>query len=61
MELGDRAQNRFSVFYFRAGRLIAIDSVNRPADHMRGRKLLAGPDHVAPADIERHFLQPARA
>ena len=38
---GDPASSRFSVFYFRGGRLLAIDSVNRAADHMAGRKLLA--------------------
>lgn len=37
-----------SWFYFRAGRLIAIDSINRPADHMAGRKLLAGPNSLTP-------------
>ena len=41
IERGSRDENRFSVFYMKAGRLIAIDSINRPADHMRGRKLLA--------------------
>ena len=38
---GDPATGRFSVFYFRDGRLIAIDSVNRAGDHMAGRRLLA--------------------
>jgi len=32
---------KFSVFYFRNERLIAVDSMNRPADHMTARKLLA--------------------
>lgn len=59
-ERGSRAEGRFSAFYFRDGRLIAIDSVNRPADHMRGRKLLAGPDPVGEADIDRLFQSPAR-
>ncbi|MGC2857440.1 NAD(P)/FAD-dependent oxidoreductase [Novispirillum sp. DQ9] len=35
-----------SWFHFRAGRLVAIDSINRPADHMAGRKLLAGPNSL---------------
>jgi 3-phenylpropionate/trans-cinnamate dioxygenase ferredoxin reductase subunit len=39
---GDPAAGRFSVFYFQEGRLLAIDSVNRPGDHMTGRRLLAG-------------------
>lgn len=37
-----------SWFYFKDGSLIAIDSVNRPADHMAGRKLLAGPNRLTP-------------
>lgn len=39
---GDPASRRFSVFRFRDGVLTAIESVNRPADHMLGRRLLAG-------------------
>jgi 3-phenylpropionate/trans-cinnamate dioxygenase ferredoxin reductase subunit len=31
---------KFSVFYYQAGRLIAMDSLNHPAEHMTGRKLL---------------------
>ena len=38
---GDPATHKFSVRYFRNGRMIAIDSVNRPADHIAGRKQLA--------------------
>lgn len=37
---GDPASKKFSVFYYTAGRLIAIDSLNQPAEHMTGRKLL---------------------
>lgn len=37
---GDPAENRFSVFHFIGDRLVAIESVNRPADHMLGRKML---------------------
>ncbi|MFK8252590.1 NAD(P)/FAD-dependent oxidoreductase [Ancylobacter terrae] len=40
---GDPMSRRFSVFRFRDGRLTAIESVNRPADHMLGRRLLADP------------------
>jgi 3-phenylpropionate/trans-cinnamate dioxygenase ferredoxin reductase subunit len=46
---GDPAGGRFSVFYFRDRRLIAIDSVNRPSDHMAGRKLLAAGTGLTPA------------
>ena len=38
---GETEQNRFSIFHLRQGRLMAIESVNRPADHMLGRKMLA--------------------
>jgi len=31
---------KFSWYYFRAGRLIAIDSLNQSPDHLSGRKLL---------------------
>lgn len=37
---GDPAENRFSVYHFIGERLVAIESVNRPADHMLGRKML---------------------
>ena len=36
---GDATTQKFSVYYYRAGKLIAIDSLNQPADHMNGRKL----------------------
>jgi len=42
------AAPKFSVFYYRAGRLIAVDSVGRPADHMIARKLLASGCEVTP-------------
>ena len=38
--VGDVADNRFSVYHYAGNRLIAIESVNRPADHMLGRKML---------------------
>lgn len=38
---GDMDSDRFSVFYLRDGELVAVHSVNRPADHMLGRKLIA--------------------
>lgn len=37
---GDQGNKQFSAFYYREGRLLGIDSVNRPADHMLGRRLL---------------------
>ncbi len=40
MTRGDPASRKFSAFYYRAGALVAIDSLNQPAEHMTGRKLL---------------------
>ena len=37
---GDPAENAFAVYHFRGDQLIAIDTVNRPADHMIGRKFI---------------------
>jgi 3-phenylpropionate/trans-cinnamate dioxygenase ferredoxin reductase subunit len=45
--LGDVGAGRFSVLYFRAESLIGIDSVNRPADHVMGRKLFGAGRTVA--------------
>ena len=45
---GDPASGAFSAVYYRDGRLIAIDSVNQPADHMAGRRLLAAGIEVPP-------------
>jgi 3-phenylpropionate/trans-cinnamate dioxygenase ferredoxin reductase subunit len=38
---GDRAEGKFSVLSFRAGVLIAVESVNRPSDHISARRLMA--------------------
>jgi len=38
---GSREARKLSVFYFKGDRLIAIDSINRPVDHMIGRKVMA--------------------
>ena len=49
---GDPADNRFSVFHYAGDRLIGIESVNRPADHMMGRKMMGlgfSPDAAAAA------------
>ncbi|MBL8576787.1 MAG: FAD-dependent oxidoreductase [Mesorhizobium sp.] len=37
---GDPAENKFSVFHYKGDRLLGIESVNRPADHMLGRKMM---------------------
>lgn len=38
--VGDRADNRFAVYRYKGDRLVGIDTVNRPADHMLGRKMM---------------------
>ncbi|MFC5385861.1 NAD(P)/FAD-dependent oxidoreductase [Aquamicrobium segne] len=39
--VGERQENSFSAYHFAGERLVAIESVNRPADHMLGRKMMA--------------------
>ena len=61
---GDPAQGRFSVLYFKDGRLLAIDSINRPGDHMTGRKLLTAGSAItetqaADGTVELKSLLPA--
>ena len=46
---GNPAAQRFSVYYFKQSRLIAVDSINRPADHIVARRLLASHAPVTPA------------
>ena len=45
---GDPANRSFSVFCFRGGRLIGVESVNRTADHVIARRLLAGDPLLSP-------------
>ncbi|HXL14011.1 MAG TPA: FAD-dependent oxidoreductase [Bradyrhizobium sp.] len=37
---GDRDQRSFSAFCYKAGQLVGVESVNRAADHVFGRKIL---------------------
>lgn len=46
---GDPLSGAFSVFSFRNERLHAVESVNKPSDHMIGRRLLAGEIPLHPA------------
>ncbi|HET9400066.1 MAG TPA: oxidoreductase C-terminal domain-containing protein, partial [Candidatus Acidoferrales bacterium] len=45
---GSAESGKFSAFYFRDGNFIAVDSVNRPLDHMMGRKLLSAGVSLTP-------------
>jgi 3-phenylpropionate/trans-cinnamate dioxygenase ferredoxin reductase component len=57
---------KFSVFCYRDTRLVAVESLSRPADHMAARRLLAAGSSVSPAqaadpsfDLKKHSLRPA--
>lgn len=60
---GDMAAGSFSVYHFRAGRLLAVDSVDAPKDHLLARKLLAAgaaptPAQAAATDFDLSGLLP---
>ncbi|MBK8957144.1 MAG: FAD-dependent oxidoreductase [Proteobacteria bacterium] len=60
---GDAASHAFSVFYFRAGTLVGVDSLNKPAEHMAARKLLAQGTPLSAAqagDLGVDLMQVAR-
>jgi 3-phenylpropionate/trans-cinnamate dioxygenase ferredoxin reductase subunit len=48
---GDMDGDRFSVGYVRGGVLAAMHSVNRPAEHMLARKLIAAQVRIAPQQL----------
>jgi 3-phenylpropionate/trans-cinnamate dioxygenase ferredoxin reductase component len=63
---GNPESRRLSVFYFKQDRLVAIDSINRPLDHMIGRKLIAGgvpltPEQAADDSVDLRKLEHAAA
>ena len=45
---GDPAERNFSVFCFRGRQLVGVESVNRTADHVVARRLLAGDPELSP-------------
>ena len=45
---GDPESRKFSVFYFREGGLRAVDSINRPAEHLAARKLIGARVKLSP-------------
>lgn len=51
--VGDPDGGRFSVFCFRGGRLIGVESVNRPADHGIARRLLAAGTDLSPETVRQ--------
>lgn len=48
---GDAATEKFSVYYYKNGRLTGVDSLNRPADHLNARKLLGAGITPDPAQL----------
>jgi 3-phenylpropionate/trans-cinnamate dioxygenase ferredoxin reductase subunit len=46
---GDIGSGTFSVFYFQDDRLLAVDSIARPADHMQARRILNNRIAITPA------------
>ena len=46
--VGEPSDNKFSVYHYLGDRLLGIESVNRPADHMMGRKMMGAGFSPAP-------------
>ena len=58
---GSAEQRKFSLVYFREGKIVALDSVNAMKDYVQGRSLIASgrafdPASVARADVELKSL-----
>ncbi len=51
---GNPEEKKFSVYCFKEGKCVAIESINAPADHMDARKLFAGNIPLTKQD----FLEP---
>jgi 3-phenylpropionate/trans-cinnamate dioxygenase ferredoxin reductase component len=49
---GETTDGRFSVFCFRDGKFLGVESVNRPADNMLARRVLAASQSLTLADLE---------
>lgn len=49
---GDMQADRFSLMYLRDGMLVAAHSVNRPAEHMLSRKLIAARMRIDPRTLQ---------
>jgi 3-phenylpropionate/trans-cinnamate dioxygenase ferredoxin reductase subunit len=48
---GSVESGKFSIFYFTGNKLCAVDSVNRPGDHMLARRLLNARAKVCAAQV----------
>ncbi|MFB9262658.1 NAD(P)/FAD-dependent oxidoreductase [Bradyrhizobium erythrophlei] len=64
---GSIDDGQFSIFYYRQGKLIAVDSINRPGEQLAARRLIAGgisptPDQVTDLSFDLKSLpKPANA
>jgi 3-phenylpropionate/trans-cinnamate dioxygenase ferredoxin reductase component len=48
---GSLEEGRFSLYHFRSGQLVAVESANHPADQIVARKLIAGKVPVTPEQV----------
>jgi 3-phenylpropionate/trans-cinnamate dioxygenase ferredoxin reductase subunit len=48
---GDPTGGAFAVYHFKHARLVGVDTINRPGDHMLGRKMIAANYQPEEADI----------
>jgi 3-phenylpropionate/trans-cinnamate dioxygenase ferredoxin reductase subunit len=62
---GSVETGEFSVFCYRDGSLLGVESVNRPADHIIARRLLERDPRLSPAqaadesyDLKAHMARP---
>jgi 3-phenylpropionate/trans-cinnamate dioxygenase ferredoxin reductase subunit len=63
---GDMSSRAFSVFYLSEGRIVSVDSINRPQDFMLGKRLvaartLASPEQLSDAQFSLKSLLPTSA
>ncbi len=49
--VGSPSDNAFAIYHYRKGSLIAVDTLNRPADHMVARRLIAAGMSPAEDDV----------
>jgi 3-phenylpropionate/trans-cinnamate dioxygenase ferredoxin reductase subunit len=62
---GSIDEGKFSVFYYKQGKLIAVDSINRAGDQMAARRLIGGkvspsPDQIRDMSFDlKSLLKPA--
>ena len=57
VELAGKPDEGSTVLCFSRGRLAAVETINRPADHMAARRLLTGPVALTPEKAARVGFQ----